>query len=194
LEQESWQKMNYVANYLEKVKEAIDLVDASKIETLISWLSETRATNRTIFTMGNGGSSSTASHWVNDLVKGASYEKNERFKVMCLNDSVATLTAYSNDVHYEQALVEPLKNFLDKQDLVIAISGSGNSNNVINAIEYAKSIGARTVGLTGRDGGKLGSLVDLEIRVPEPNMGRIEDVHMMITHAVSWSFIENDRK
>jgi D-sedoheptulose 7-phosphate isomerase len=194
LEQESWQKMNYVANYLEKVKEAIDLVDASKIETLISWLSETRAANQTIFTMGNGGSSSTASHWVNDLVKGASYEKSERFKVMCLNDSVATLTAYSNDVSYDQALVEPLKNFVEKGDLVIAISGSGNSNNVIRAIEYAKSIGARTVGLTGRDGGKLGSLVDLEIRVPEPNMGRIEDVHMMITHAVSWSFIETEGK
>ena len=186
--------MNYVANYLAKVKEAIDLVDASKIETLISWLSETRAANQTIFTMGNGGSSSTASHWVNDLVKGASYEKTERFKVMCLNDSVSTLTAYSNDVDYERALVEPLKNFLEPQDLVIAISGSGNSNNVINAIEYAKYFGARTVGLTGRDGGKLGSLVDLEIRVPEPNMGRIEDVHMMITHAVSWSFIETEGK
>jgi D-sedoheptulose 7-phosphate isomerase len=185
--------MNYVANYLSKVKEAIELVDASRIDTLISWLSETRAAKQTIFTMGNGGSSSTASHWVNDLVKGASYEKAERFKVMCLNDSVSTLTAYSNDVDYDQALVEPLKNFLEPKDLVIAISGSGNSNNVIKAVEYAKSIGARTVGLTGRDGGKLGSLVDLEIRVPEPNMGRIEDVHMMITHAVSWSFIENER-
>lgn len=185
--------MNYVADYLEKVKAAIDLVDSSRVDTLISWLAETRTAKHSIFTMGNGGSSSTASHWVNDLVKGASYEKNERFKVMCLNDSVSTLTAYSNDVDYDQALVEPLKNFLEKGDLVIAISGSGNSSNVIRAIEYAKSIGARTVGLTGRDGGKLGSLVDLEIRVPEPNMGRIEDVHMMITHAVSWSFIENER-
>lgn len=185
--------MNYVADYLEKVKAAIDLVDSSTVDTLISWLAETRTAKHSIFTMGNGGSSSTASHWVNDLVKGASYEKNERFKVMCLNDSVSTLTAYSNDVDYDQALVEPLKNFLEKGDLVIAISGSGNSSNVIRAIEYAKSIGARTVGLTGRDGGKLGSLVDLEIRVPEPNMGRIEDVHMMITHAVSWSFIENER-
>jgi D-sedoheptulose 7-phosphate isomerase len=185
--------MNYVADYLEKVKAAIDLVDSSRVDTLISWLAETRTAKHSIFTMGNGGSSSTASHWVNDLVKGASYEKNERFKVMCLNDSVSTLTAYSNDVDYDQALVEPLKNFLEEGDLVIAISGSGNSSNVIRAIEYAKSIGARTVGLTGRDGGKLSSLVDLEIRVPEPNMGRIEDVHMMITHAVSWSFIENER-
>jgi D-sedoheptulose 7-phosphate isomerase len=186
--------MNYVSDYLSKVKDAIELVDAAKIEQLISWLSETRAANQTIFTMGNGGSSSTASHWVNDLVKGASYEKDLRFKVICLNDSVSTLTAYSNDVDYEQAFVEPLKNFLAPKDLVIAISGSGNSNNVIKAVEYAKTLGARTVGLTGRDGGKLGSIVDLEIRVPEQNMGRIEDVHMMITHAVSWSFIEEESK
>ena len=186
--------MTYVPDYLLKVKDAIDSVDPKKIETLIAWLAETRAAKQTIFTMGNGGSASTASHWVNDLVKGASYEKAERFRVICLNDSVATLTAYSNDVAYDQALVEPLKNFLEPKDLVIAISGSGNSKNVIHAVEYAKSVGAKTVGLTGRDGGKLGSLVDLEIRVPEQHMGRIEDVHMMITHAVSWSFIEDEKE
>lgn len=186
--------MNYVPDYLSKVKEAIDSVDPKKIEMLISWLAETRAAKQTVFTMGNGGSSSTASHWVNDLVKGASYEKTARFRVICLNDSVATLTAYSNDVSYDQALVEPLKNFLEPKDLVIAISGSGNSNNVIQAVKYAKTLGARTVGLTGRDGGKLGTMVDLEIRVPEQHMGRIEDVHMMITHAVSWSFIENEKE
>lgn len=167
-------------------------VDPKPIETLIAWLSEARSNQSTIFTMGNGGSSSTASHWVNDLVKGASFEKESRFRVMCLNDSVATLTAYSNDVSYEQALVEPLKNFLAKGDVVIAISGSGNSKNVIHAIEYARSKGNRTVALTGRDGGELGRIVDLEINVPEQHMGRIEDVHMMITHAISWSFIENE--
>jgi D-sedoheptulose 7-phosphate isomerase len=103
---------------------------------------------------------------------------------------VATVSAYSNDVGYEVSLLEPLKNFVQQDDLVIAISGSGNSENVIRAIEFAKSAGAKTVGLTGRDGGKLGKLVDLEIRVAEPHMGRIEDVHMMITHIASWSFIE----
>ena len=184
--------MNYVNNYIEQVKSGIDSVDPKKIETLIEWLGEARASKSTIFTMGNGGSSSTASHWVNDLVKGASFGKTERFKVICLNDSVSTLTAYSNDVSYEEALVEPLKNFLTAGDLVIAISGSGNSANVINAIKYAKKNGARTIGLTGRDGGELGALVDLEVRVPIQHMGQIEDVHMMITHAASWSFIENE--
>lgn len=184
--------MNYVPEYIAKVQKVMGTLDPKPIETLVDWLAEARASQSTIFTMGNGGSSSTASHWVNDLVKGASFEKDRKFRVMCLNDSIATLTAYSNDVSYEQALVEPLKNFLSKGDLVIAISGSGNSKNVLRAIEYAKANGNKTVGLTGRDGGELGRMVDLEINVPEQHMGRIEDVHMMITHAVSWSFIDNE--
>lgn len=184
--------MNYVDKYIEQVRQGLDSIDSKSIETLILWLGEARSEKSTIFTMGNGGSASTASHWVNDLVKGASYEKEERFKVICLNDSVPTLMAYSNDVSYEDALVEPLKNFLSQGDLVIAISGSGNSANVINAIKYAKDQGVRTVGLTGRDGGELGQIVDLEINVPVEHMGRIEDIHMMITHAASWHFIENE--
>ena len=182
--------MNYVDNYIAQVKSGLDLLEPKAIETLIEWLGEARSNKSTIFTMGNGGSASTASHWVNDLVKGASYGKAERFKVICLNDSVPTLMAYSNDVSYADALVEPLKNFLNKEDLVIAISGSGNSANVINAIKYAKELGAKTIGLTGRDGGELGQIVDLEINVPVEHMGRIEDIHMMITHVASWSFIE----
>ena len=185
--------MNYIPNYIDKVKEAMAKLDVSAIETLVDWLRETRDSGGTIFTMGNGGSSSTASHWVNDLVKGASFQRASKFKVICLSDSIATLTAYSNDVSYAEALVEPLKNFLSTNDLVIAISGSGESENVIRAVEYANSLGCRTVALTGRDGGRLGRIVNLEINVPEQNMGRIEDVHMMITHAVSWNFIENEQ-
>ncbi len=182
--------MNYIADYIAKVQGDLSKLDQASIGKLIELLRAARNSGKTIFTMGNGGSASTASHWVNDLVKGASFEKEKRFRVVCLNDSVATVSAYSNDVGYEVSLLEPLKNFVQQDDLVIAISGSGNSENVIRAIEFAKSAGAKTVGLTGRDGGKLGKLVDLEIRVAEPHMGRIEDVHMMITHIASWSFIE----
>lgn len=184
--------MNYVSDYVASVQTAMQKLDTGKIETLIDWFKQTRDQGGTIFTMGNGGSASTASHWVNDLVKGASYQKEARFKVMCLNDSIATLTAYSNDVSYQDALVEPLKNFLKPGDLVVAISGSGNSENVIRALEYANGIGVRSAALTGRDGGKLGQIANLEINVPEQHMGKIEDVHMMITHAVSWNFIENE--
>ncbi len=182
--------MTYISDYVSKVQGDLANLDLTAIEALIELLKEARDSGKTVFTMGNGGSASTASHWVNDLNKGASFEKQKRFKVICLNDSIATVSAYSNDVGYEVSLLEPLKNFVQKDDLVIAISGSGNSENVIRAVQFAKSVGAKTVGLTGRDGGKLGQLVDLEVRVAEPHMGRIEDVHMVITHIASWSFIE----
>lgn len=185
--------MNYVSEYISQVQKAMDSVDQAAIQSLIELLKTARNEQKTIFVMGNGGSASTASHWVNDLVKGASYEKEQRFRVICLNDSISTLTAYSNDVSYEEALVQPLMNFLSPGDVVMAISGSGNSKNVIRAIEFAKKNGNVTVGLTGRDGGELGRIVDLEINVSDAHMGRIEDVHMMITHAVSWSFIENEK-
>lgn len=184
--------MNYISEYLDQIKVNLEKIDSAAISKLIKLLKEARANGRMIFTMGNGGSASTASHWVNDLVKGASYQKDNRFRVMCLNDSVATVSAYSNDVGYEHSLVEPLKNFVSKDDVVIAISGSGNSENVLTAIDYAKTMGAKTIGLTGRDGGKLGQLVDLEIRVAENHMGRIEDLHMMITHIAAWHFIETE--
>jgi D-sedoheptulose 7-phosphate isomerase len=186
--------LTYISDYLANISTAISSIDQNSLEDLIEVLKTARDSGATIYTMGNGGSASTASHWVNDLVKGASYQKSKRFRVMCLNDSVPTQTAYSNDVAYEQSLVEPLKNFLRPNDVVIAISGSGNSENVIKAIEYANEAGAKTVGLTGRDGGKLGTLVGLEINVPEQHMGRIEDIHMMITHIASWYFIENEKE
>lgn len=185
--------MNYISEYLEHVKRDLDSLDQSAIQKLIDLLAQARSDQRSIFTMGNGGSAATASHWVNDLVKGASYQRDKRFKVICLNDSISTVSAYSNDVGYEFSLVEPLKNFLEKDDLVIAISGSGNSENVIRAVEFAKHKGAKTVGLTGRDGGKLGNIVDLEIRVAEQHMGRIEDLHMTIAHVAAWHFIEMDK-
>ena len=101
-----------------------------------------------------------------------------------------TLTAYSNDVDYHDAAVEQLKNFAVAGDVVIAISGSGNSPNVLRVIEYANSIGCRTIGLTGRDGGKLGPLVQLEIHTNDLHMGRIEDAHMIALHMICYQFME----
>ena len=119
------------------------------------FLREARSAGRTIFTCGNGGSASTASHFVCDIVKGASFGRTQRFRIQALTDSLPTLTAYSNDVGYEIVFVEQLKNFAQAGDVVLAISGSGNSPNVIRAVEYANSIGCRTIGLTGREGGML---------------------------------------
>jgi len=179
-------------NYKTDLLKAIESLDFGKIESVIHVLRTARDDGRSIFVCGNGGSASTASHFVCDMVKGASYQKTNRFRIMALTDSLPTLTAYSNDVGYECVFAEQLKNFARPEDVVIAISGSGNSANVLRAIEYGNSIGCMTIALTGRNGGKLGPMAQLHINVSNTHMGRIEDVHMVIMHMVSYYFMETD--
>lgn len=169
---------------------AIESIDLEKVSRAIEILARARDDGRHIFVCGNGGSASTASHFACDMVKGASFERAARFRIMALTDSLPTLTAYSNDVGYECVFVEQLKNFAQPGDVVMAISGSGNSPNVLRAIEYANSAGCRTIALTGRDGGRLGPLAELNIQVPNPHMGRIEDAHMIVTHMICYYFME----
>jgi D-sedoheptulose 7-phosphate isomerase len=111
---------------------------------------------------------------------------------MALTDSLPTITAYSNDVSYECVFVEQLKNFAEPGDVLIAVSGSGNSPNVLRAVEYANSIGCHTIGLSGRDGGALGKIAGLSIHVGHPHMGRIEDAHMVILHMIGYYFMEQE--
>jgi D-sedoheptulose 7-phosphate isomerase len=153
-------------------------------------LRRVRDENRHIFVCGNGGSASTASHFVCDIVKGASFQRESRFRIMALTDSMPTITAYSNDVSYEAVFTEQLKNFAQRGDVLIGISGSGNSPNVVSAIDYANSIGCETIALTGRDGGKIGPMAKVEIRVAEPHMGRIEDAHLIVCHMIGYYFME----
>jgi D-sedoheptulose 7-phosphate isomerase len=124
------------------------------------------------------------------MVKGASLNHPARFRIMALTDSLPTLTAYSNDIGYDCIFVEQLKNFAEPGDVVMAISGSGNSPNVLSAVEYGNSIRCRTIALTGRDGGKLGLLAQLNIQVLNSHMGRIEDAHLIILHMMCYYFIE----
>jgi D-sedoheptulose 7-phosphate isomerase len=166
-------------------------VDLDAVGRAIELLAEARDANRHIFVCGNGGSASTASHFVCDMVKGASFDRESRFRIMALTDSLATITAYSNDVGYDCIFAEQLKNFARQGDVFMAISGSGNSPNVVCAMEYANSIGCTTIALTGRDGGRLGSLANLQIRVAEPHMGRIEDGHMVVCHMLCYYFMEH---
>ena len=182
--------MSYPARYKAALLEAIDRIDTCLVDQAIEWFSEARAGSRQIFVCGNGGSASTASHFTCDMVKGASYNRDTRFRILSLTDSLPTLTAYSNDVSYEHIFVEQLKNFARPGDLVMCISGSGNSPNVVRAMEYANSIGCKTIALTGRDGGKLGPLAQLNIQVPVPHMGRIEDAHMVVCHMIAYHFME----
>jgi D-sedoheptulose 7-phosphate isomerase len=168
----------------------IQAIDLEKIGQVIEALARARDEGRRIFVCGNGGSASTASHFVCDLVKGASYQRDKRFKIMALTDSLPTLTAYSNDVGYDCVFVEQLKNFAEPGDVVLAISGSGNSPNVLRALEYGNERGCLTIALSGRNGGKMGPLAKLHVCAAHPHMGRIEDAHMIAAHMISYYFME----
>ena len=183
--------MNFIDSYKSELMRAIESIDMPKVQQAIDWFQAARDGNRHIFVCGNGGSASTASHFTCDILKGASYNRATRFRIMALTDNLATLTAYSNDVSYECVFVEQLKNFAQAGDVVMGISGSGNSPNVLRAIEYANATGCKTIALTGRDGGKLGPLAQLNIQVPVPHMGRIEDAHFIVCHMIGYYFMEN---
>ena len=183
--------MTFADQYRSELLRTIDFIDTGLVGRAIEWFQEARANGRHIFVCGNGGSASTASHFACDIVKGASYQRNERFKIMALTDSLPTLTAYSNDVGYDCVFAEQLKNFAQAGDVVMCISGSGNSPNVVCAMEYANSLGCKTIALTGRDGGKLGPIAQLNIQVPVSHMGRIEDAHMIVCHMIAYNFMES---
>ncbi len=180
----------YLAHYRGTLEKTIASVDLAKVKQAVEWFVEARRDDRQIFSCGNGGSALTASHMVTDVLKGASFERDKRFRVVPLTDSVGVITAYANDVGYEFVFAEQLKNHARKGDLVVALSGSGNSPSVLRAVEYANSIGCRTIGLTGRDGGKLGRLAQLEIRVADTHMGRIEDAHLIVCHMIAYYFMD----
>src|SRR5579871_3832976 len=182
--------MTFPTEYRESLLSTLSTIDTALVAQAIGWMKEARDSKRALFVAGNGGSAATAAHFVCDMVKGASTGKT-RFRIVALGQNLPTMTAYSNDVSYADALVEELKNFAEPGDLYMAISGSGNSPNVVRAMEYANSIGCRTLALTGRDGGKLGALANLNIHVPEPHMGRIEDAHHIICHMICYSFMEH---
>jgi len=184
---------SFLSFYKSDLLHALETLEMGRVRQVIDMLLETRDQGRNIFVCGNGGSASTASHFACDMLKGASFNRDVRFRIMALTDSLATLTAYSNDVSYESVFVEQLKNFARPQDTVMAISSSGNSLNVLRAIEYGNAIGCRTVALTGRDGGKLGPLAQLNIQVSHPHVGRIEDVHMIVMHMICYYFMDANK-
>lgn len=182
--------MTFAESYKDQLLSTIQSIDLDRVRQATAWFEEARDNGKHIFVCGNGGSASTASHLACDVVKGCSFQKEKRFRIMALTDSLPTLTAYSNDVSYDCVFVEQLKNFAQPGDLVMAISGSGNSPNVVRAVEYGNQAGCKTVALTGRDGGKLGPLAQLNIQVPVQHMGRIEDAHMIICHMIAYQFMD----
>lgn len=170
--------------YFSRVSETLNKLDIQTIENFVELLLQTRDQEKNIFIFGNGGSAATASHVTGDFLKGISYGLDKRFRVICLSDNVSGLTAISNDLGYDEIFVEQLKSYLQQDDLVIGISGSGNSANVVKAMEYAGMQGAKTIALCGYKGGRIRELADLVVHVPINDMEITEDIHVIIFHAV----------
>jgi len=185
-------------DYLVQLKRAIDSADLSDFDNIISALLKAYKDNSQIFIMGNGGSASLASHFACDLSKGTLqnvHDDNEkRFRVISLTDNIALMTAYSNDLGYEHVFSQQLKNLVNEGDVVIGISASGNSKNVINAISLAKKSKAVSIGLLGFDGGKLKEIVDLKLWVNKDNYGIVEDVHSSLQHMICFAVKERVRQ
>lgn len=181
--------IEYIREYMTELNQTIQKLPSEKIDQLVHILHNARLNGRQIFIMGNGGSASTASHFVCDLAKNTAFPDMPGFKVIGLSDNMSIFSALANDHGYENVFVDQLRNFVQANDVVIAISTSGNSENVIHAVEHANKVGAITVGLTGYNGGTLGKLVNLEIRVPSKNVQHIEDLHLSIEHVVCYSLL-----
>ncbi len=182
--------MQFAVDYLEDLKETISGLDPIALGRAISWMKEARDAGRMVYVCGNGGSAAIASQMVTDIVKGASYGHRARFKMIGLTDSIGIITAYANDVDYDCVFVEQLRNFAQEGDVLLAVSGSGNSRNVLKAVEYANSIGCRTIGLTKTGGGILKDIAHLTLGVPNNHMGRLEDCFFVMTHVIAYAFME----
>ncbi len=176
-----------IYNYLKNLKELINNIKAEEIQKIIDVLEQAHSHKRKIFIIGNGGSAATANHFACDFGKNAIRDDENRFKLISLSDSSSAITAYGNDNGYENVFSEQLKNLMEKEDILFAISASGNSPNIIKAVEYAKKKEGIVIGLSGFNGGKLNELADVNINVASENYEPIEDIHLIITHIiVSW--------
>ena len=176
--------MYNVRGYFTELKQTLDNLPEGLISEIIEILHAARLKQSKIFIMGNGGSASTASHFVCDLAKNTRKEGWPSFRVIGLTDNIAILSAYANDEGYENVFAQQLANLVEPDDLVIAISASGNSPNVLKAVELASQRGAFTIGFTGFTGGILGKLVDINLHVPSNVIEHVEDAHLMLEHLV----------
>jgi D-sedoheptulose 7-phosphate isomerase len=177
--------IEFTNNYLADMKRIFESIELANLERVVGVLHHAYEMERQIFVMGNGGSGSTASHFASDMNKSASSGLEKKFKVICLSDNIPIMLAYANDLSYEDIFREQLKNFLKSEDVVIGISGSGNSKNVVKAIQYANEKGAISIGLTGFDGGEVARLADVSIIVPVNDMQRTEDTHLILCHIIT---------
>jgi D-sedoheptulose 7-phosphate isomerase len=171
--------------YFEELQRVMVSLPKDDIDRIADTLVRAYDSGRTVYLCGNGGSASLASHFACDLGKGTAYcNGGKRFRAIALTDNLPTLTAWANDSSYEDVFSEQLKNFVQAGDVALAISGSGNSKNVLNALQVAQEAGATTIGISGFQGGEMKSLCDICVIVPSNNMQIIEDLHVAMAHSI----------
>jgi len=171
--------------YFEELQRIVIRLSHDAINQIADMLLRANESGRMVFLFGNGGSAALASHLACDLGKGTAYcNGGKRFRVLALTDNLPTLTAWANDSGYESVFSEQLRNFLQPQDVAFAISGSGNSKNILNALQLAREAGAATIGISGFQGGEMRSLCDICVVVPSDDMQIIEDLHLAIAHSI----------
>ncbi len=173
-----------LADYMRRMGDTLSKTPFDALAQAADILMEARENGKWVFAAGNGGSGATASHFVNDFMKGLTVPGKKRFRVISLNDCVPLFTALANDIEYSAMFTEQLKNYARPGDVLVVYSGSGNSPNVVKAAEYAQSIGMKVVGFTGRDGGRVGPSCTVNCVAPTDGMEEIEDVHMVWEHAL----------
>lgn len=183
----------FAETYLRRSAELMRTIPAADMADVIEILDTARGMRRQVFVCGNGGSASTASHFAAGLSKEGSWEQPQKFRALTLTDNIAWLTSLANDTDYTRVFVEQLKNHADPDDVLIAFSGSGNSRNVLLAVEWANAHGLVTVGITGRSGGELATLAHHRVSVDSDHMGHIEEGHFLIQHLITYYFMEAHR-
>jgi D-sedoheptulose 7-phosphate isomerase len=180
---------DFAKDYLSGLKDVLDRLPLKPIDEIIRAIERARDEGRQIFVIGNGGSAATASHMMNDLCKGTLGHKGDapwpRLRVIALTDNVSLMTAWANDTDFNHVFSEPLKNLAQRGDVLVAISASGNSPNIIAAVEAAKQIGVTVIGFGGFTGGKLSQMADVSLVVPSDGYGPVEDVHMILDHIIT---------
>lgn len=184
---------DWIKHYVGAQKAALDSIPPDAVETLIAALQLALEEDRQVFVFGNGGSAANASHFATDLGKGSSDKIGKRFRVLSLNDNVSWMTALGNDYSYEDVFARQLMNYAQPGDIALALSVSGNSPNVVKAIEWGKSNGLLTIALVGKKRGRLAELAQHVIVIDSEHYGRAEDAQMGICHMLCYAFMENPR-
>lgn len=181
---------HYISEYLNQQKAVLDSIPVEEVSKLIDTFKKALKDDIQIFVFGNGGSAANASHFITDLGKGASDKTGKRFRCLSLNDNISWLTALGNDYDYEEVFSRQLMNFAKPGDLVLVMSVSGNSPNLVKAVEWAKENNVYTISLVGAKRGRLADISDQTIVIDSTHYGRVEDAHMGICHILCYAFME----